>query len=185
MVLRVDGFTGLIALDEAAPETQDWIKRFSCGTASLDNFLRNEADDLHQDHLNRTSLLFHEEFEGLVGFVTLTNDSIPLTPYEIGELGLNYECPVTSFPSIKICRLGVHAGLQRQGIGERIVQLVMGGILAATNLTTARFLITDAINDQNVIDFYQKQGFVESYWAKGKRGNSNTATIKMLRDIYA
>jgi ribosomal protein S18 acetylase RimI-like enzyme len=185
MVLRVDGFTGLIALDDVVPETQAWIKQFSCGTVSLDNFLRDEADVLHQDHLNRTSLLFHEDFEGLAGFVTLTNDSIPLTTYEIGELGLNYECPVTSFPSIKICRLGVHADLQRQGIGERIIQLVMGGILATSNLTTARFLITDAINDQKVIDFYQKQGFVESYWAKVKRGNSNTATIKMLRDIYA
>lgn len=186
MALGVEGFTGLIPLDEVTPEAMPRVSSFSCGKTSLDNFIRAEALSLHQDHLNCTSVLFHADFDGMVGFVTLTNDSIPLTAYEIGELGLNYVCPVSSFPAIKLCRLAVHADLQRQRIGERIVSLTLGGILGAPNVTAARFLITDAINEQNVISFYESQGFVESYWAKGKRGSgSNSATIKMLRDIYA
>jgi ribosomal protein S18 acetylase RimI-like enzyme len=184
MALSRAGFTGLIPLHEVAPGAMPMVKSFSCGTPSLDSFLQDEAADLHRDHLNRTSVLFHEYFDGLVGFVTLTNDSIPLTPYEVGELGLNYECPVSSFPAVKLCRLAVNVALQRQGVGEHILALTIGGILGAANVSTARFLITDAINDQKVISFYEKQGFVESYWAKKKRGSSATASIKMLRDIY-
>lgn len=183
------GFTALIPINEVAPEEQHRIKDFSCGIPNLDSFLIEQATNLHTDHLGHTSVLFHEDFDGLVGYVTLSNDAIPLKTSEIGGLGLAYEVQLSAFPAIKIGRMAVHKDLQSNGIGQRMLDLATGEIVGTPGVTTARLLITDAVNDPRVISFYTKCGFMESYWAIDQAKNHGKgmerATIKMIRDIYA
>lgn len=189
MALCDENFTGLIPIDEVAPEELHRIESFSSGTPSLDDFLKREAADLHAEHLSHTSLIFHSDFDGLVGYITLANDAIPLAGFEIGELGLNCNTALKTFPAVKICRLAVHKDLQRGGIGRRIIELAVGEIVGAQTVTTARIMITDAINEPKVIAFYQRYGFEESIWAtdfaKNNQRGKIRATIKMIRDIYA
>ncbi|MES2160944.1 MAG: hypothetical protein V4476_07310 [Pseudomonadota bacterium] len=143
---------------------------------------------MHRDYLSRTSLLFHETFNGLVGYVTLANDSIPLTVVEISHMALNYNCTLPTFPAVKICRLGVNAQLQNQQIGRRILDLVTGAIVDSDRITSARFLITDAIDEARVVKFYENYGFTRSIWAADKHGkdrnHKGVATVKMIKDIY-
>lgn len=187
-MLSEQGFSALIPIDDVSSEAQGLIGSFSCGTDSLDIFLREQAKDQHVDRLGHTGLLFHGDFDGLVGYITTSADAIPLKASEVGELGLTYDIELSSFPALKIGRLAVHKDLQRQHIGQRILDLTIGEIVGAKQITAARILITDAINDERVIRFYRKYGFEESYWARdiaknhgGKRGQG---AIKMIRDIY-
>lgn len=188
MQLSEDGFSALIPIDRAAPEAIDFVARFTCGTPTLDDFLIQSARDMHRDFLSRTSLLFHEDFDGLVGYVTLTNDSIPLNIAEIGHMALNYNCSLPSFPAVKVCRLGVHSHLQGQNIGARILDLATGAIVGAESITATRFLIADAINDERVVRFYERYGFTKSIWAEHQHGKDakrkGVSTIKMIKDIY-
>jgi ribosomal protein S18 acetylase RimI-like enzyme len=182
------GFTALIPINEVAETELYRLKQFSCGNHSLDSFLHAQAQELHADHLNHTNLLFHEEFGGLVGYITLSNDSIPLKVSEVGDLGLAYQTDLHSFPAVKIGRLAVHADLQRTGVGTRLLDLAIGEIVGAQTVTAARLMITDAVNDPKVIRFYERHGFLESFWATDQARNNgrgrDRATIKMIRDIY-
>jgi ribosomal protein S18 acetylase RimI-like enzyme len=188
-MLSAGGFTGLISINQVALEIESFLTNFACGRKDLDDFLFDCARDQHEDHLSHTSTLFHEDFKGLVGYITLTNDSVGMEMSEVGELGLRNHVDLKFYPAIKICRLGIHQDLQGLGIGQKLIDLALGEILLAQSITASRLLITDAVNDPQVIRFYEKCGFLESYWAtnqrKKNRGTSVPATIKMIRDIYA
>lgn len=189
MTLADGGFTSLIPINEVNPSVLHRVAEFCCGTPSLDTFLHTQAKDLHIDHLNHTSLLFHNDFGGLAGYIAMGNDSIPLNISEVGELGLSYNIELTSYPAVKIGRLAVHQDLQGQKIGRKILDLAIGQLIGVQTVTAARLMITDAINDSKVVAFYLQCGFEKSLWADNQakhhtRGKQRT-TIKMIRDIYA
>ncbi|QLQ02291.1 MAG: hypothetical protein HZY77_04955 [Thiobacillus sp.] len=100
-MLSEGGFTALIPINEVAQSELYRIDSFSSGETSLDSFLHSEAANLHSDHLGHTSLLFHEDFASVVGYITLSNDAIPLKTSEIGDLGLAYEIELPAFPAVK------------------------------------------------------------------------------------
>jgi ribosomal protein S18 acetylase RimI-like enzyme len=189
-MLSVEGFTALIPLQDVATDELHRLDTFVSGRPELDDFVRSEARQLHDDHLSCTSLIFHDDFAGLVGYITLTNDAIPLTQFEVGQLGLNYNVALPAFPAVKICKLAVHSELQSQGIGKLILELAIGEIVSTHNVSSARFIITDAVNDPRTLAFYERMGFIESYWATEQAKNhkerraQQRATIKMLLDIY-
>lgn len=189
MTLSEGGFTALIPILEVAPAQLDGLKTFDSGSASLDGFLRENALDLQNDHLAYTSLIFHENFDGIVGYITLTNDAVRLKRLEIGELGLNFNTELDTFPAIKICRLAVSKQVQSQNIGGKILESAAGEIFDLQPISSARLLITDAINSPKVIDFYERNGFSESIWAtdiaKNNSRGKERATIKMIKDLYA
>lgn len=187
MALRPDGF-GLLPIREVEPQL---LAAFSCGKARLDQFLVEQATDLHLDRLGHTTVVFHQDLNGIVvGYFTLSNDGIPLKTSEITELGLRGEAKFTAFPAVKLGRLAVHQDLQGQGIGRQLVDLVLGEILDSESLSAARLLIVDADNDPSVLTFYRKEGFQLSLWAenatrnhaRGER-NAQPATVKMIRDV--
>ncbi|SFX63560.1 Acetyltransferase (GNAT) family protein [Janthinobacterium lividum] len=189
MQLSEHGFTGLIPLHDVDPGEIHRIEEFASGSVSLDEYLKKCAHDHYEEHLSSTSVIFHEDFPGLVGYVTLTNDAIRLDIAEVNHLGLSCHVELTSFPAVKICRIAVHKELHGNKIGNRILDLVIGEIVGATGISAARIIITDAINEPKVIEFYSKYGFLESIWSQGqvaqqKRGTVQV-TIKMIRDLYA
>lgn len=187
-MLSAAGFTGLIPIHQVASAVEHYLGEFKCGRQDLDEFISEHARDQHEDHLSYTSVLFHEDFEGLVGYITLTNDAVGMELSEVGELGLRNNVDLKFYPAIKICRLAIHSDLQSQGVGEKLIELALGEILLSQSITAARLLITDAVNSPRVIQFYERCGFLESYWAtrqQKSRGGSVRATIKMIRDIYA
>ena len=191
MTLAEEGFTGLIPINEVVPSEVHRIQAFSSGNERLDDFLAEQASEFHSSHIGYTNVLFHSDFPGMVGYVTMANDSIKLRGVEISELGLNLaDIELPSYPAVKIGRLAVHKDLKRQGIGKRIMDLALGQITGNTSIAAARILITDAVNDPNVLQFYASLKFEESIWAaedhrKGSHGRAKErATIKMIRDIY-
>lgn len=187
MPLAEDGF-GLLPVDQVSAEL---LRAFKCGKGHLDAFLVN-APAFHRDRLGLTTLVMHRDVPGkVVGFFTLSNDALPLTTSEEGELGLIDFASLGSYPAVKLGRLAVAQDFQGKGIGRQIMDLVHGEILDSRSLSAARIVILDADNEPGVIAFYRKLGYQESIWAEkksktsGPRRATPAATVKMLRDILA
>lgn len=133
------GFSGLVSLHEVDERFLPWIERFTSGREKLDEYLKRSAKDQHDDHLSATSLIFHQDFEGVVGYITLANDCVQLTTFEEGELGLRDQYKLRTFPAVKICRLAVNVELHRQGIGDLIMNLALGQIIESQKVCAARY----------------------------------------------
>jgi GNAT superfamily N-acetyltransferase len=177
---------GLLPVIEVDPAL---LATFKCGKAHLDGFLA-QAPDFHRARLGLTTVAFHRDIDGIVGYFTLANDSLPLTTSE--QLELNVDVVLKAYPAVKLGRLAVASHLQGQGIGEQLMSFIHGEILDSESLSAARLVIVDADHDERVIAFYRGHGYQESLWAEAQAKNHRTlkvgvapATVKMIRDILA
>lgn len=100
-MLPGDGY-GYLAIPEV---DRGVLSSFCCGKPHLDKFLKNTALALHESRLGFTSVVFHQQVDGPVGFFTLANDAIPLNESEKFELRLHDDITLNSFPAVKIGRL--------------------------------------------------------------------------------
>ncbi|WP_079437165.1 N-acetyltransferase [Zoogloea sp. LCSB751] len=177
---------GYLPITEVNPTT---LERFSCGKPRLDEFLATQALALHEARLGFTNVVFHQQFEGPVGYFTLANDAIKLNTSEKFDLGVDEHVELAAFPAVKIGRLAVHQDLQRTGVGAALMALLLGDILNTAGLSAARLIVVDADNDDAVLGFYKKLGFETSLWAEDMARNHTKkrvrpATIKMHRDVF-
>ena len=180
------GFLPVIEVDERLLAT------FQCGKPHLDEFLTQHAASMHRARLSYTSVVMHQDLaDQVVGYFTLANDGLRLNSSEQFDLGLS-EVPLSVFPAVKLCRLAVSQQLQGEGVGRSILDLVLGEVLEDDSLSAARLLVVDADNEDRVIRFYERYGFVPSLWAEqqnhnhGKRSRGQAqapAAVKMLLDI--
>ena len=73
--------------------------------------------------------------------------------------------------------------LQRSGIGEALIDLICG--IVSTAPFAVRLLTVDALNQESVLNFYQRTGFLESLAEKKERQNQKVRdTILMFKDLY-
>lgn len=184
-MLREDGF-GFLPVSDVE---EGQLHEFTCGTPTLDQFLVSTARPLHKARLGFTNVIFHEDEEGPIGFFTLASDAIPLETSERFELDLDESSETMSaIPALKIARLAVRQDLQGTGVGSFIMKLILSHALNGDKMSSSRLLVVDADNNERTIRFYEREGFVESLWAKNQRANHSrkgrpAATIKMHRDV--
>ncbi|MBK1714634.1 GNAT family N-acetyltransferase [Rubrivivax gelatinosus] len=187
MALAGNGY-GLLPVVEVAHQV---LAAFDCGKPHLNAFLQESAQ-LHRERLGLTTVVFHRDVpERVVGYFTLSNDALPLTTSEVGELGLQDSVQLSAYPAVKLGRLAVTSDLQGCGVGKQVIGLVHGEILDSTSLSAARLVIVDADNEQRVVQFYERMGYRRSLWAERKAQTSGPRkavtqqTVKMARDILA
>lgn len=172
------------------------LQKFTCGDAGLDDFLKTEAKPYAQHAITNTIVAFTDGFEPPVAFVSLAAHTIRLSPFELGELGLPFQCNFSSFPAVRITKLATHEEWQSRGIGARLIELVEG--LAFDGYAAARLLTVDAVNRDRTLKFYENVGFFRSSNAdrpkpqkpqhgnrRGSRQPPPLPTILMLRDVHA
>ncbi len=66
---------------------------------------------------------------------------------------------LSRYPGVLIGRFAVDAKFNRQGIGSQLLKFIHEWMLEDNEKMASRFLIVDAKNKPEVIDFYQKNGF--------------------------
>lgn len=186
MALADDGFGLMPVVDIDA----DLLAGFDCGKDHLNEFLTN-APNFHRIRLGSTTVVFHQDLpDRIVGYFTLSNDSLPLKTSEQTDLGL-IEHDLKAYPAVKLGRLAVAKDLQGQGIGQQIMRLVHGEILDSDSPSAARLVILDADNDLPVVRFYDKLGYQTSLWAEEQaaahraKKAGTPRTVKMIGDILA
>lgn len=182
-MLSGDGY-GLLPIREVQPSK---LLTFDCGKPRLNDFLTKTAVAMYEARLGLTTVIFHADFDGVVGYFTLANDAIVLNESEKFELGLNLDVTLTSFPAVKIGRLAIASKLQGMGTGTAVLDIIKGTVLDSTSLSSARLLVVDADNDEAVLRFYEQRGFKKSLWSEKiyqtQGGRKRPPTKKMLLDI--
>jgi GNAT superfamily N-acetyltransferase len=127
---------------------------FSCGKASLDRFLREQADQERRRGVSQTYVLARGS--QILGYYSLAATAIDLSlvPPEIGRKLPRY--PV--LPAILLARLAVDASCAGQGRGERLLIDALRVSLETSNRVGAAFVVVDAL-DSNAAGFYAHMGF--------------------------
>ncbi len=157
-------------------------QNFECDRQELNDFLIQDALGYHQDCITRTTLVFVAN--ELIGYFSLSSDALKLTNSEIFEVGFNDEYPITYFPAVKLTKLAISKNHSKKGYGSMVLKLIEG-LLYDVPLAI-RFITLDAVNDERIINFYAKNGFMESLQqANERKQQRHKATVLMYKDIFA
>ena len=129
-------------------------------------FLRERAHILDRLCISKTFLVIHDETKELIGYFTLSADSVRLTHDEKDETELS-EVEFMSLPAVKLGKLAINKKLsekaQRKGYGSFILDIVNTYAFEVNEAGVAcRFVTVDADieYDKNTPAFYEKNGFV-------------------------
>jgi GNAT superfamily N-acetyltransferase len=138
---------------------------FSCGNSDLDDFFKNDATRYAHFLMGKTYCFrLNNDPSKIVCSFTISNDSIriydlPRSRRDYMKSLTNHEKPLRRYPGVLIGRLGVSNDFSGQGIGSETLQFIKGWFFSSSNKTGCRFVIVDAVNEPQVISFYQKNGF--------------------------
>lgn len=139
------------------------VKSFNCGDDDLNDFLLNRAITYKKALLAVTYVFENIESKEIIGYFSLANDRISLTDFEnkteFNRFRRNRfvnEKRMRSYPSIKICRLGINKDFHGKGIGSMLLNFIKSYFFEE-NKTGCRFITVDAYHD--AIPFYQNNDF--------------------------
>jgi len=129
----------------------------------------------------------------IVCALTISNDSIriydlPRSRRDYMKSLTHHEKPLRRYPGVLIGRLGVSRDFAGQGIGSETLQFIKGWFFSSSNKTGCRFVIVDAVNEPQVIAFYEKNDFhclfsseeQEFLYTGGKKGQPVFLTTRLM-----
>lgn len=161
---------------------------FTCGKAKeYVTFLKVKALQLEQLGVTRTFLLVHKETQELIGYFSLSADTVRLTIGE--EVGTDLESvDFMTLPALKLGKLAINKSLsdkaKRKGYGSFVLDIVNTyAFEMLANGVACRFVTVDADieYDTDTPQFYEKNGFVVNQSRKRK---DTDKTVSMRRDIF-
>lgn len=162
---------------------------FVCGEAKeYETFLKVKALPLEQLGVTRTFLVLHRLTGELIGYFSLSADTVRLTIDE--KTGTDLETvDFMSLPALKLGKLAVNKSLseeaQRKGYGSFILEIVNTYAFEMLELGVAcRFVTVDADIEYNpdTPEFYLKNGFVVN---QSRKRRASDKTISMRKDIFS
>ncbi|WP_081545558.1 GNAT family N-acetyltransferase [Chromobacterium haemolyticum] len=159
---------------------------FSCGNASLDEFLKREARDYAEHGITTTTVVWVEgDMASPSAFFSLSNDVVRLTGGEAGELGLPFMPVTRDFPAVKLTKFAVSLAYQRTGLGRELMKYIEGMVFAAKGMSAVRLLTLDSLPEERVLSFYTSNGFARcEHEERQKRQQKNRQSILMFKDLY-
>jgi GNAT superfamily N-acetyltransferase len=131
-------------------------RRFRSGQAAVDDWLATKAFQHQEKHLSVTKVLLDGE-GSIAGYYTLATGQVDFSdlPAEVIR-GL----PRRQLPVAVLAWLGVHAGRQGQGLGQRLLAQALRDCHEAGKTFAFIAVILDAIDDRSRA-FYQHWDFQE------------------------
>jgi predicted GNAT family N-acyltransferase len=157
------------------------IKSFDCDDTDLNDFLLNDAKNYLKELLAVTYVLEDKNSNATIAFFSMFNDRISLkdtSKNSWNKLRRNIANPKrkSSFPAVKLGRLGVNNDYKGRGFGKMIIDFIKVHFVT-NNRTGCRFLTVDAYAKS--LAFYEKQGFI--YFSEN---DMNEDTRQMYFDLY-
>lgn len=139
------------------------IEDFDCGNADLTDFFCNDAVDYQKQLLGQTMFFRLKTSGKIVCAFTLSNDSV-----KVDDLPNNRKKKIhkniprvknrKSYPATLIGRFGVSSNFQGRHIGSAVMDFIKS-ICITEDANKCRFLIVDAYNTKEAINFYSRNGF--------------------------
>jgi GNAT superfamily N-acetyltransferase len=152
------------------PERHD-VTGFTCGEASLDVWLREQAVPATARRTARTWVWSDPE-DRVVGYYALAAHKVAReeVPGKIGRGG------PTEIPAVLLARVALSQSLRGQGLGQVLVADALTRIVEATQTVGARLVVVDALHE-SVARFYESLGF--------RRVPDSLRLVQKLTDIEA
>ena len=161
--------------------TQGELESFSCGDKDLDDFFHQDAF-LYAEQLLGKTYYFSTSgvYKKIVCAFTLANDSIKaaLIP-NASRNRIQRKIPnskrTRSYPAVLIGRLGVAKEFQGTvlSVGSQVIEYIASWFVHPDNKTGCRFIVVDAYNKENVLHFYEKNGFKFLYSTESLEKEAN------------
>lgn len=161
---------------------------FDCEEAKeYEIFLKKKAPKLNELAITETFLLIHNETNELVGYFSLSADTVRLTLDEKKDAKLE-EVDFMSLPALKLGKLAINKALsdeiKRKGYGSFVLDIVDSYAFEMIEAGVGcRFITVDADIEYkpDTPAFYEKNGFVVNQSRKRRPGDK---TVSMRRDIF-
>ena len=144
------------------------INDFDSGYQDYNEFLTELAMECIEESICKVYLLISKVNADIIGYITLSNDSIKLSEDEKGVHGLD-SIPFRSVPALKIGQLAVDKRYRKKcrGYGSYLIELAIGFAAKMNESeygTVCRFITVDVdirndVKDERLTNFYIKNGF--------------------------
>lgn len=138
---------------------------FDCGLKDLDDFFRNDALAYAEQLLGRTYCFVTKgRKKAVVSIFTVSNSSIKVSDLpNNARRHVNAEIPWVkqgrNYPAVLVGRLGVNKDLKRSGVGSQTLNFIKAWFVNPKNKTGCRYVVVDAYNTTEALDFYKKNDF--------------------------
>jgi GNAT superfamily N-acetyltransferase len=137
------------------------IKPFDCGDLDLNDFLFSDASN-YQKQLLAVTYVIENDLQ-TAGFFSLLTDKVSINDTESkNQWRKNFRDTLpqnkrfSSYPAIKIGRLGIHSDYQGRGLGTEIMNFIKAMILN-DNRYGCRYITVDAYRQS--LRYYERNGF--------------------------
>ncbi|HPB82343.1 MAG TPA: GNAT family N-acetyltransferase [Spirochaetota bacterium] len=130
-------------------------KSFSCGTESLDNYLKHYARQNDLSGIGRTYVARKDRRKDVLGYYTIASSSVEgkFLPEKYAK-----KIPGYPVPCALLGRLAVDRGCQGTGLGEHLLMDALSRILHVSDQIGLFAVIVEAINER-AKSYYIKYGF--------------------------
>jgi len=142
---------------------QEGFVEFDCGDDDLNDFFNVDAIKYQEQMLGQTYFFRHKSLKKIVCAFSLSPDSLntenlPNSRKKKVKENIPYEKPMKSYPAYLIGRLGVSSDFNGYGIGSQLLNFIKY-FNFDNHRNSCRFLVVDAYNKREILNFYQKNGF--------------------------
>lgn len=141
----------------------DKVPKFDCGDEDLNDFIINDAPLYRKALLAMTYVLVNKNTDKTVAYFSVANDRICIKDFPTNTDFNRFRKHkfvnskrLKSYPTIKICRLGIDQSAQGKQIGTFLLDFI-GTLFITDNKSGCRFLTVDAYSQ--AIPFYLKNDF--------------------------
>ncbi len=138
---------------------------FVCGDQDIDDFFSKDCFNYAKQLLGKTYYYRLEEAPSkIVCAFTLSNasirvDDLPNARKKKIETGIPHEKSLKEYPAVLVGRLGVSQDWRSKHIGSDVLNFVKYWFVEPHNKTGCRFVIVDAYNNPETLEFYKRNDF--------------------------
>lgn len=135
------------------------LSSFDCGTTKLNNWLKSAALSAHIKGSAVVYVLTEENSDKVLAYVATSAAIVDATT--VRAKGFDPVKQLTKAPAARIGKLAVDKNFQGKKIGETILIFACKKIVDASSSLGIQIIIVDAVNNENVLNFYRVFGFTE------------------------
>ena len=148
--------------------TDEMLRRsqpFSCGDNNLDYYFLHGAAKYEQQLLGKSYCFrLKSDISVIICVFTLSNSGIdarnlPNSRRKKLTENIPHEKNLSSYPATLIGRLGVNREFGGKGVGSELMAFIKQWMLEPANKPACRYLTVDAYNNEQVLNFYEANGF--------------------------
>lgn len=132
---------------------------FDCGNELLNNYLKMQAGQDVRRKLSACFVLSDKETKNIIGYYTLSNNSIPLSSFS-EDIQKKIPSAYASIPATLLGRLAIDKKSQNKGIGKILLIDALKRSYEAAKEIGSFAVVVDPI-DKQAADFYTKYGFIK------------------------